>query len=132
MFALDIVTELVLALDACEFARLLQRDGVRAVEDGVPSLHVQQVQLDGVARVDVLIGEEELAAQQHRLGLVNALLAQRLGRVDPVDFVVCLQLLAQLLHFGVALASFLLAPLQRKGAVVARLVFQLVFQQLAH
>lgn len=132
MFALDVVTELVLALDAGELAGFVQRDRVRAVEDGVPGLHIQQVQLDGVARVDVLVGEKELAAQQHRLGLIDALLAQRLRRVDPVDFVVRLQLLAQLLHFGVALASLLLTPFQRKGAVVAWLVLKLVFQQLAH
>ena len=51
---------------------------------GGTDLHVEKVELDGVARVDVLVGEEELATQQQVLALVDALLAQRLRVIQPV------------------------------------------------
>lgn len=38
------------------------RDGMRAVQDGVPRLHVQQVQLYGIPCVHVAIREEKLAS----------------------------------------------------------------------
>ena len=51
---------------------------------GGTDLHVEEVELDGVARVDVLVREEELATQQQVLALVDALLAQRLRVIQPV------------------------------------------------
>lgn len=57
---------------------------MRPVEDGVPRLHVQQVQLHRVPRVHVPVREEQLAPQQQRLRRVHALLAERLGRLHPV------------------------------------------------
>ena len=63
VLGLDVVAELSLALDAGEGARLVLRDGVRAVEDRVAGLDVEQVELDGVARVHVAVREEVLAPQ---------------------------------------------------------------------
>lgn len=56
-----------------------------AIENGVTCLHVQQIQLNGVAGVDVLIREEEFASQQHGFGFVDALFAQRFSNIHPVD-----------------------------------------------
>ena len=51
---------------------------------GGTDLHVEEVELDRVASVNVLIGEEELATQQKELTLVHSLLTQRLRVVQPV------------------------------------------------
>lgn len=62
----------------------VQGDGMCAIQDGISRLHIEQVELHGIARVDVLVGVEELAAQQHCFRLVHPLLAERLGWVYPV------------------------------------------------
>ena len=44
-----------------------------------------EVQLDWVAAVDVLIGEEELASQQQRFLFVHSLLTEGFAVVHPAD-----------------------------------------------
>lgn len=39
------------------------RDWMSSIENGIASLNVQQIQLDGIFRIDVLIGEEEFSFQ---------------------------------------------------------------------
>jgi len=112
------VAELDLALDGGEFDGLLFVDWVGAVEDGVAALHVEQVKLNGVARVDVLVGEEELALEDETGGLVDALLAEGFGVVEPSDVVLCVQLLFQLLHLLVVPAQgFVRLAAQRQRAL---------------
>lgn len=49
-------------------------------------LNVHQVQLNRVVPVNILIGKEEFFAQPHGIALPDALLAQRLVVVEPVDY----------------------------------------------
>ena len=51
---------------------------------GGTDLHVEEVELDRIASVHVLVGEEKLATQQKELALVHSLLTQRLRVVQPV------------------------------------------------
>lgn len=84
MARLDKVAELDLTLKSGQSDGFILADGVEAVDDTVATLHVQQVQLDGVARVDVRVGEEVLATQEERLRILDALLSQRLRVIDPI------------------------------------------------
>lgn len=58
-------------------------DRVGAIQNCIPGLHVQQIQLDRISRIDILIGEEEFALQQNRFGLIDALFAQRFASIYP-------------------------------------------------
>ena len=85
MLGFNVIAELGLALYAGKGARLIQCDGMRAVKDRVASLNKEQVQLDGIARIHVTVREEIFASEEDCFALVDALFAQRLGVIYPVD-----------------------------------------------
>lgn len=49
-------------------------------------LHIEKVQLDGIARIHILVGVEELPPQQKCLVLLHALFPQRAAMVQPVHW----------------------------------------------
>ena len=57
---------------------------MRPVQNGSSRLLVEQIQLDGVAGVDVGVAVEVLSLQEQYFRLHNALLAQSLAVIDPV------------------------------------------------
>jgi hypothetical protein len=124
---LHVIPKLNLTLYPCEFAGFLLRNWMSAVNDGVPGLDVQQIELHRIVRVYILVGEEELAPQEDGLVLVYSLFPERLRRVQPVDVVVGVQLLPELVHLSVAF-FLLLLPLQRESAVVSVVDVLLVLQ----
>uniref|UniRef100_A0A6B0V009 Putative secreted protein n=1 Tax=Ixodes ricinus TaxID=34613 RepID=A0A6B0V009_IXORI len=119
VLGLVVVSKLDLALETRKLARLLQSHRVRRVQDGVPGLDIEQIQLHRVARVHVGVGEEVLATQGQHLLLVHSELAQRLGVVHPVQVVVRFELLLELLHL---LILVFLLPAQCQCASVRLLV----------
>lgn len=126
---------------------------MRAIQNGVPGLHIQQIQLHGIPRIDVLVREEEAATQQDRLGLIYALLPQGATDIHPVHWkqspalvpfplpanpssqltlIIRLELLAQTLHLGIAILLHDLA-LEGQGAeLVVRQILVLRLVVLAH
>lgn len=78
MLGFDMIAELCLTLYTGKCARLVQGDGVRSVQNRVPRLYVEQVELDGIARVHVAVRKEVFAPQQNCFAFVDSLLAQRL------------------------------------------------------
>ena len=85
MLRFDVISKLGLTLDAGKGTCLVQSDGMRSVQDRIASLDEEQVELDRITRVHVSIREKIFAAQQHRLGLVDPLLPQRLRMIHPID-----------------------------------------------
>lgn len=81
---LVVVSKLYVTLNASKLTGLILRDRVRAIQYRITRLHIQQVQLHGIPRVDVLVREEELAPQQQSLVLIDTLLTQSLRGVYPV------------------------------------------------
>ena len=81
-----VVTELDLDLKSRELSGVVEPDGVGPVQNGLPGLLVQQVELDGVPGVDVCVAVKVLPLQQQDVGFNDALFSQRLAVVDPVDW----------------------------------------------
>jgi len=67
VFGFVVVAELDVALDAGELAGFVQGDGMGAIQDGISGLNVEQIQLNRVARIDVLIRKEKLSSKQNLL-----------------------------------------------------------------
>jgi len=86
VLGLDIITKLGLALNSSKGACLIQRDRVSAVENRVPGLDEEQVELDGIARVYISVGEEILAPKEYGFALVNALFPQRFRVIHPIYY----------------------------------------------
>ena len=83
MRCLAVVAVFDLALDRRELDGHLLIDRVRAIDNGIATLHVEQIELDGVARVNVFVGEEELALEDQIRLLVDVLLTECFGVVEP-------------------------------------------------
>ena len=83
MRCLAVVAVFDLALDRRELDGHLLIDRVRAIDYGIATLHVEQIELDGVARVNVFVGEEELALEDQIRLLVDVLLTECFGVVEP-------------------------------------------------
>lgn len=64
---------------------LVLGDEMSPVEDSVPGLQVEQVELHRVTLVHVAVGVEEPPLQDHRVRRLHAQLAQRAVLVQPVD-----------------------------------------------
>ena len=86
MSLLLVITKLDLDLQGSELGRVVQPDGVGPVQDGLPGLLVQQVELDRVPGVDVCVAVKVLPLQQQDVGLHDALLSQGFAVVHPVDW----------------------------------------------
>ena len=83
--AFPMVPKLDLGLVGGKHDGILLRHGMRGIQNGLFGLLVQQIQLDGVARVDVGIAVKVLAFEHEDIAFHNALLAERLAMVNPVD-----------------------------------------------
>ena len=80
-----VVSELDLDLEGREVDGVVHPDGMGAVQDGLASLLVEEVQLDGVAGVDVGVRVKVLALQEEDIAFNDALFAEGLAMVDPVN-----------------------------------------------
>ena len=86
MCALPMVPKLDLGLVSGKHDGILLSHRVRGIQNGLFGLLVQQIQLDGVARVDVGIAVEVLAFEQKHIAFHDALLSERLAVVNPMDY----------------------------------------------
>lgn len=80
------VSELNLNLQCSKLHCIVLPHRVGAVQNGFPGLLVEQVQLDGIPGVNVGVAVEVLSLQEQNLGLDNALLAQSLAMINPIDY----------------------------------------------
>lgn len=85
MLRLVVVSELNVCLDSSEFAGLVLGDGMSSVEDSIARLHIEQIQLNRISRIDVLVREEEFPLEKNCFRFVDALFPQGLAYVDPND-----------------------------------------------
>lgn len=84
--AISKVAKLDLGLESGELDGVVHANGMSAVQDGLPRLLVQKVELDGISGVDVGVAVEVLALEQQDFRLDDALLTQRPAMVHPVDW----------------------------------------------
>lgn len=80
-----VVPKLNMCLDSSEFAGLVLGDGVRTVDDSIASLHIEQIQLNRISRIDVLVREEEFPLEENCFRFIDTLFPQGLAYIDPND-----------------------------------------------
>ncbi len=80
-----VISKLDLDLQGRKLGCIVHSDGMGSVKDCFSGLLVQQVELDRVPGVDVGVAVEVLPFQQQHVGLDDALLAQSLAVVNPVN-----------------------------------------------
>ena len=84
MARLPVVAILDLEVVSRELDSVVHCHGMRPVKNGSSRLLVEQIELNGVAGVDVGVAVEVLSLQEQYFRLHDALLAQSLAVIDPV------------------------------------------------